>query len=171
MRRSLYVAAVLLTTAGVVATVGESLSRGAEEVIAKERRVAARASGTFEVKLTPQTPDDKAEGSTMGRATIDKTFSGDLQGTSVGQMLTALTDTKGSAGYVAIERVTGSLNGKKGSFVLQHDGIMDRDKPQLRIVVLPDSGTGELRGLTGTMVIIIAGGKHSYEFDYELKVR
>ena len=125
------------------------------------------ASGTFEVKLSPQ-QDDTAKEAGLGRMTIDKTFLGDLAASSKGQMLAAMTEVKGSAGYVAIERVTGTLHGRKGSFVLQHNGIMDRNAPQLSVVVVPDSGTDELVGLTGKMVINIADGKHSYEFEYSL---
>ena len=100
--------------------------------------------------------------------TIEKQIHGDLEATSKGQMLTAGTDVKGSAGYVAIERVTGALQGRTGSFVLQHTGTMTRGAFQLTITVVPDSGTGQLAGLTGTMNIIIADGKHSYDFDYTL---
>jgi hypothetical protein len=125
------------------------------------------AHGTFEVKLVPQTPEAGADAS-LGRMTSDKQFRGDLEGTSKGQMLTAGTSVKDSAGYVAIERVTGTLNGRGGSFSLQHTGTMDRGAPQLSITVVPDSGTGELAGLTGRMTITIADGKHSYDFDYTL---
>ena len=126
------------------------------------------ATGTFDVKATPEPPEDKAEGSTLGRFSLAKQIHGDLEGTSTGQMLTAGTDVKGSAGYVAIERVTGTLNGRKGSFVLQHSGTMNRRAFQLSITVVPDSGTGELAGLAGKMAIIIADGKHSYDFEYAL---
>jgi hypothetical protein len=130
--------------------------------------VTTRATGTFEVKLDPQPADDFADGATLGRLTIDKRFHGDLEGTSRGQMLSGMGSVKGSAGYVAIERVTGTLAGRRGSFVLQHSGTMTRGAQQLRISVVPDSGTEELAGLSGTMMIIIADGKHSYEFDYEI---
>jgi len=128
----------------------------------------SHASGAFEVKLVPQPPEDKAEGSTLGRMSIDKEFHGDLEATSKGQMLTAGTDVKGSAGYVAIERITGTLHGRTGSFVLQHSGTLTRGAPQQTITVVPDSGTGQLVGLTGKMTINITDGKHSYEFDYTL---
>jgi hypothetical protein len=120
------------------------------------------------VKITPQTPDGKFEDATMGRMTIDKQFHGELEGTSKGQMLSAMTDVKGSAGYVAMERVTGALSGRSGSFVLQHSATMTRGAPQLSIIVVPDSGTGQLVGLTGKMDIIITAGKHSYDFEYTL---
>ena len=125
----------------------------------------SRASGTFDVKLDPQS--DAADGS-VGRMTIDKQFQGDLIGTSKGQMLMAGTAVEGSAGYVAIEKVEGTLGGRSGSFHLQHSGTMTRGVGELMITVIPDSGTGELVGLTGRMNIIIADGKHSYEFDYEI---
>lgn len=134
----------------------------------KEASVALRASGTFEVKLSPQPPEDKAEGATLGRMSIDKQFHGDLEGTSKGQMLTAMTDVKGSAGYVAIERITGTLHGHSGSFVLQHSGTLTKGAAQQSITVVPDSGTGQLAGLTGKMTITIADGKHSYDFEYTL---
>lgn len=126
------------------------------------------ASGTFDVKISPQTPDGKFEDATMGRMTIDKQFHGDLEATSKGQMLTAMTDIKGSAGYVAIERVNGTLHGRTGSFFLQHSASMTRGVPQLSVTVVPDSGTGQLVGLTGKMDIKIDAGKHSYAFEYTL---
>lgn len=126
------------------------------------------ASGPFEVKLNPQGPDEITQGTAVGRMSIDKQFHGDLEATSKGQMLMAASEVKGSAGYVAIEQVSGTLHGRKGTFVLQHTGTMDRGQPQLAIRVIPDSGTGELAGLTGTMDIQIEGGKHSYTFEYSL---
>ncbi|MGH9500105.1 MAG: DUF3224 domain-containing protein [Terriglobales bacterium] len=130
--------------------------------------MTVHAKGTFDVKITPQTPDGKFEDATMGRMTIDKQFHGDLEATSKGQMLSAMTEIKGSAGYVAMERVTGTLHGHSGSFVLQHSASMNRGVPQLSITVVPDSGTGQLKGLTGKMDIIINAGKHSYDFEYAL---
>jgi len=127
-----------------------------------------RAGGTFDVKLTPQATDDSAEGATLGRMSIDKQFHGDLEATSKGEMLTAGTSVKGSAGYVAIERVSGTLHGRSGTFALQHSGTMTRGAPQLTITVVPDSGTGQLAGLAGKMTIDIADGKHSYDFEYTL---
>jgi hypothetical protein len=119
-----------------------------------------RATETFEVKLNPQ--DE-------GRMSIDKHFQGDLVGTSKGQMLMAGSESeKGSAGYVAIEKVTGTLNGRSGTFYLQHNATMNRGVGDLNIIVIPDTGTEQLTGLSGTMNIIIEGGKHSYEFDYQL---
>ncbi len=126
------------------------------------------ATGTFEVKLVPQTPDGAFEDATMGRMTIDKQFHGDLVATSKGQMLSAMTDVKGSAGYVAIERVTGTLQGRSGTFFLQHSGIMNRGEPTLTVTIVPDSGTGQLVGIAGQMTIKIEGGKHFYDIEYAL---
>ena len=123
-----------------------------------------RASGTFEVKMSPQEAD-----MSVGRMTIDKQFQGDLVGASTGQMLMASSESvKNSAGYVAIEKVTGTLNGRRGSFYLQHNGVMTRGVGELTITVIPDSGTDQLVGLRGKMNIIIADGKHSYEFEYTI---
>jgi hypothetical protein len=124
------------------------------------------ARGAFDVKLTPQPSDRQPEDPALSRMWLDKEFHGDLEATSRGQMLTAMTDVKGSAGYVAIERVSGTLRGRAGSFVLQHTGTMTRGTPSLTITVVPDSGTGELTGLSGGMTIVITDGKHSYELEY-----
>jgi hypothetical protein len=131
--------------------------------------MATHAIGTFEVKLNPQPPVENVGDPSVGRLSINKQFSGDLQATSKGEMLAASTDVKGSAGYVAIERVTGSLHGNTGSFALQHCGVMTRGTPQLSITVVPDSGSGQLIGLQGKMTITIVEGKHSYEFEYTLE--
>ncbi|MEP7271574.1 MAG: DUF3224 domain-containing protein [Acidobacteriota bacterium] len=125
------------------------------------------ASGTFEVKVTPQ--DDGSEDQTRGRLLLDKEFSGDLIATSNGQMLTAMTAVKDSAGYVAIERVSGTLSGRDGSFALQHIGTMTRGEPHMTVTVVPDSGTDQLLGLAGEMIIKIADGKHYYEFNYSFE--
>jgi Protein of unknown function (DUF3224) len=124
------------------------------------------ASGTFEVKLTPQETSGDPR---LGRFSLDKQFHGDLEATSKGEMLTGGMPAKGSAGYVAIELVTGKLHGCSGSFILQHSGTMDRGKPSLSVTVVPDSGTEELAGLAGKMTINIADGKHSYGFEYSLE--
>jgi len=114
------------------------------------------------VKLTPEgAPED-------GRMSIDKQFHGDLEATSKGAMLAAMGCVKGSAGYVAIERVNGTLDGREGSFALQHSGTMTRGVQELSVTVVPDTGTGELTGIAGRMKIIITDGKHSYEFDYSI---
>ena len=123
------------------------------------------ATGTFEVTVTPQPADDSA----VGRMSLDKQFSGDLVGTSKGIMLAMGTAVEGSAGYVAMEQVTGNLHGRSGSFALQHSGTMAHGAQQLSITVVPDSGTGELAGLSGQMAILISDGKHSYDFEYSLK--
>ncbi|HEX2207514.1 MAG TPA: DUF3224 domain-containing protein [Longimicrobium sp.] len=128
-----------------------------------ETVVTTRATGTFEVKLAPQ-----ETAAPLGRMTIDKQFRGDLEGTSKGEMLAVQGGVEGSAGYVAMEQVTGTLAGRTGTFSLQHSGTMDRGAPSLVISVVPDSGTGELAGLRGTMNILIEGGRHSYTFDYSL---
>ena len=129
--------------------------------------MTTRAGGTFEVRLSPQ-PDGEEGGACVGRMLIDKRFAGDLEATSRGQMLAVRTPTEGSAGYVAMELVTGKLGGREGSFVLQHAGTMERGAQRLSITVVPDSGTGELRGLSGSMEIDFSGGGHSYRFDYAL---
>jgi len=123
--------------------------------------------GTFDVRLTPEAGDASGDPG-VGRMTIDKSFQRDLEGTSKGQMLAVMTPVQGSAGYVAMERVRGRLGGREGTFVLQHNGSMNRGTPTLSVHVVPDSATDELAGLVGTMNIIIAGGKHSYEMDYTL---
>ena len=127
---------------------------------------ALHARGAFDVTLTPQATDDDGSGVPLGRLAIEKRFHGPLDATSRGEMLSARTATPGSAGYVAIERVTGTLAGRRGSFVLQHTGVMTRGAPQLTVAVVPDSGTGELAGLSGTMDILVTAGKHEYDFRY-----
>ena len=122
-----------------------------------------RATGIFDVKLTPLPSEEQS----LSRMSLDKLFQGDLQGSSKGEML-ASGSPAGSGGYVAIEKVGGTLHGRKGSFVLQHNAIMTRGTPQMNIIVVPDSGTEELAGLDGKFLINIANGKHSYEFEYTL---
>jgi hypothetical protein len=139
----------------------------AQSAPAKEKVLTMHASGTFDVKLTPQAAEEGDAG--LGRMSIDKQLHGDLEGTSKGFMLSSAgTIVKGSGGYVAMEKVTGKLKGRAGSFVLQHSGTMTRGTPLLSVTVVPDSGTGELEGITGTFTIKIDQGKHSYEFDYTL---
>lgn len=128
-----------------------------------------RASGTFEVKLAPVGNDSTPEGPNLGRMSMDKTFKGDFEGIGKGEMITAAgLAVKESAAYSAVERLTGTLHGKKGSFALQHTGIMDRGKPSLNITVVPDSGTGALVGLTGKLDIMIDGKEHKYVFEYSI---
>jgi len=129
----------------------------------------AHARGTFEVKVTPQKPENpEAVSAGFGRMSLDKKFSGDLQATSQGEMLSVMTSVAGSAGYVALERMTGALQGRSGSFVLQHSGTMTRGTPLLSVSVVPDSGSGELEGIAGSMTIRIEGKDHYYEFEYTL---
>ncbi|MEZ4587955.1 MAG: DUF3224 domain-containing protein [Gemmatimonadales bacterium] len=123
------------------------------------------ARGTFEVKLAALPIE---VGPTVGRRSIAKTFGGDLSGSSVGQMISALGGVEGSAGYVAMELVTGTLDGRRGSFILQHSSTMARGVPTQSVAVVPDSGTDELAGLSGSMEIVVEGGKHSYVFQYSL---
>ena len=128
-----------------------------------------QATGEFDVNLRALDAYARGkEGIKLGRMSIDKTFRGDLAGTSIGEMLSAMTTVKGSAGYVAIEQVSGSLAGKKGNFVLQHFGTINKGQSSLVLEVVPDSGSGQLAGLSGTMAIKLDEGRHSYEFDYEL---
>jgi hypothetical protein len=131
----------------------------------KHKEATMTARGTFDVKVTPQAQDDSA-GGPFGRFFLDKQFHGDLKADSKGQMLGAGTAVEGSGAYVAFEQVTGTLNGKRGSFILQHKGTMRKGVFALNVTVVPDSGTDELAGLAGAMTIIIEGGKHSYEFEY-----
>ena len=126
------------------------------------------AKGTFEVKLAPRPPADEIEAA-VGRMTIDKQFHGDLEAESKGQMIMAGTAVQGSAGYVAMELVSGTLHGASGTFILQHSATMNRGAAQLSVTVVPDSGTGELTGISGRMNIEITGGKHGYELEYELQ--
>jgi Protein of unknown function (DUF3224) len=126
------------------------------------------ASGTFEVKLSPQPIRDEARGAFTRQMLIDKTFLGDLEATSIGEMMASMTAVENSAGYVALERVTGRLMGRSGSFVLQHSSVMNRGEPTQSITVIPDSGTGELEGLRGSMSIHIENKQHFYDFEFEL---
>lgn len=127
-----------------------------------------KITGSFEVKLAPLGESDQRDGATLGSMSIDKTYSGPLQATAKGQMLTAMTQVKGSAAYVAIEHVSGSLNGKEGSFTLQHHAWMAGGSQHLEISVVPDSGTGALKGLRGKMNIRIEEGQHFYDLEYSL---
>ena len=123
-----------------------------------------RATGSFEVTLQPLSNTDASSNPLLGRMLLTKTFSGDLAGDARGQMLSAGTNTRGSACYVAIDQVTGDLGGRKGSFLQQHTGVMNRGEPSLSITVVPDSGTEELAGLSGTLSINIVAGRHFYDF-------
>lgn len=131
--------------------------------------MTTKAHGSFTVKMTPQTWSESSVDHTLARFLLDKQYQGDLEATAEGQMLSAGSGQKGSSGvYVAIERVTGKLQGRTGSFILHHTGLMTRGTPELSIKVVPDSGTGELTGIAGDLTILIADGKHSYDFTYTL---
>lgn len=172
----------LLASALVVATLGFALlfdagaSTPTQDPKADQSKGAAssprgdskmqQVTGSFDVKLVPQQTDGADPA--LARMTIDKQFHGGLEATSKGEMLAGSTATKNSAGYVAMEKVTGTLNGRKGSFLLQHSGTMNRGVPTLLITVVPDSGTDELVGLTGTLTIQITDAKHYYTFNFSL---
>jgi hypothetical protein len=156
-------AAVIVALAALGATPAQDAGR-------KETPVTT-AKGTFDVRLAPQASGDKEMDDAIGRMTIDKRFHGDLDGISKGQMLAVRTAVDGSAGYVAMEKVTGTLHGRTGTFVLQHSGTMTRGAQALTLTVVPDSGTGELTGIAGRMAIRIDGRAHFYEFDYTMASR
>jgi uncharacterized protein DUF3224 len=134
----------------------------------KESKVNSHASGSFEIKMAPQPITEEEKKTISVRMTSDKQFHGDLEGTSTGEMLGVFTAVKDSAGYVALERVSGKLKGRTGTFMLQHSSTMARGAQQQNITVVPDSGTDQLAGLVGSMIIKITDGKHFYEFDYTL---
>jgi hypothetical protein len=165
MMNTKFLAAILLGT--VATSLAPSTTWHQVATNAKGTTVSAIAKGTFEVKTTAQ-PATEGDDSGIARLLLDKQFHGDLEAVSKGQMLAATGTVKGSAGYVAIEKVTGTLAGRKGSFVLYHQGTMNRGVPTLSITVVPDSGTDQLSGLSGSMTITIANGVHSYEFAYSL---
>jgi hypothetical protein len=125
------------------------------------------ARGTFDVTMTPQSSNTH-DGITEARMLLEKRYQGHLEAQGSGTMLSTMTTVKGSAGYVAMERVTGTLHGRRGSFVLQHSGVMTRGAQSLTVVIVPDSGTGELTGISGTCGITVAGGVHSYELHYSV---
>jgi hypothetical protein len=127
-----------------------------------------QAKGSFEVKITPQPPVEGVGDPSVGRMALEKHFQGDLVGVGKGQMLAVGTAVDGSAGYVAMERVQGTLHGREGSFALQHHGVMNRGTPQLAITIVPDSGTDGLSGIAGALTIRIADGTHYYELAYSL---
>jgi len=134
----------------------------------EDSALTGHAKGTFDVTTTALAPDEVTGGPAIGRYALDKQFHGDLEAASKGQMLAAGDPAKGAAGYVAMEHVTGTLNGKRGEFAFQHNGAMDHSGLHLTVTVVPGSGTGELAGIAGTMTITIAAGKHSYDFEYTL---
>ncbi len=130
--------------------------------------MATHATGSFNVQMTPQQTDDKAGGTSLGHLALLKQYHGDLEADSTGEMLSAMTPVKGSAGYVAIERVTGVLGGRTGSFVLLHRGIMTAGTQEQSITVVPHSGNGELTGISGQLAMTVVDGKHSYDLEYTL---
>ncbi len=140
------------------------------QIATKDGPVSMHAEGTFDVKNTPLPADEALSGTAVGRYGLDKQFHGDLEGASKGEMLGAGNPATGTAGYVAIEQVTGALQGRTGSFALQHCGTMVDNKFELIVKVVPGSGTGDLTGISGAMTIKIVGGKHSYQFEYTLPV-
>jgi hypothetical protein len=149
-------------------TTGAATRLARRQLICQHRARMSHAAGTFEVKFDPHPPYDTAEGARLGRVSITKRFSGDIDATSTVEMLNATTDVSGSAGYVALERVTGAVQGHAGTFVLQHSGIMNRGQGELHVTVVPDSGTGALRHIAGAMAIEIVDGEHRYAFEYTL---
>ena len=159
-------AVVILLVAAVFGTRAEAQTP--TPLTTPTRTMTHIAKGSFNVQIQPQGEPAAADGVTLGRMSLDKTFEGDFSGTGRGEMLSAMTAVKGSAGYVAIERVSGSLNGRRGSFVMQHTGTMTRGAPQLAITIVPDSGTGELTGIAGVFKLDITGGKHLYTIEYTL---
>lgn len=148
--------------------VGFVLAAQGEAVSMDESSEVMRAKGSFEVTMKPLETYNQAVDAKVGRMSIDKTFKGDLVATSKGEMLSGGSPAEGSAGYVAIERVTGVLAGRSGSFLLQHSGTMTPESQDLTITVVPASGTGELEGIAGAMAIEIEDGRHLYSFDYTL---
>ncbi|WP_426079094.1 DUF3224 domain-containing protein [Janthinobacterium sp. PSPC3-1] len=130
--------------------------------------MSTHVSGSFNITMTPATTPQRSGRTTLGRMLLDKVYKGDLAATASGEMLSAVTDTKGAAGYVAIESITGVLQGRQGSFVVRHAGTMADGKQELSIVIVPHSGTGQLEGISGTMGIRIEGGQHFYDLDYSL---
>jgi Protein of unknown function (DUF3224) len=164
--------ALLVVAAGMAAAEPAGVAaKAAPEVCLANTAVPEgfqRATGSFEVTMSSPPPYDSADGVDLGRTTGHKQFHGGLEATSEVEMLGARTAVKGSAAYVAIERVVGSLAGRHGSFVLQHSGTMTRGALQSTIAVVPDSGTGELKGIAGTMTIEVVEGKHLFTFDYRL---
>jgi hypothetical protein len=136
----------------------------------KDPVMTRHAEGTFNVKMTPLAADDATMGTLIGRYSAVKQYHGDLDATAKEEMISAGDPSTGNAGYVAIEQVTGTLNGHTGSFALQHNGVMEGGSYKLSVTVVPGSGTGQLTGLAGTLTIIIAAGKHSYTFEYALPV-
>lgn len=161
MSRSIFTAAALLTLAETAGLAGATQQPG-------RTGMTQTAKGSFDVKVAPVATTEHPGGTTLGRFSLAKTFHGDLEGSGSGEMLTAGSAVPGSAGYVAIERFEGTLAGQRGSFVLQHSGSMAGGSQSLAISVVPDSGTGDLTGISGTLAIEMAGKEHFYRFEYTL---
>ncbi len=162
---------VILGFASMIHAQSQPQTPGAAQQGSPEKgtTMTKHARGTFDVKVVPQKPDNKqAETANLERLSLDKQFHGDLEGTSTGEMLGSRGEVKGSGGYVAMERVNVTLAGRKGTFVLQHSGTMTHNTPQMSVTVVPDSGTGDLAGIAGSMTIKIEDGKHFYDFEYTL---
>jgi Protein of unknown function (DUF3224) len=156
-------------TFGFVAILASCAAASAQNpAVPKETPMPHHARGTFEVKVQPLAPSDIPG---VARFSIDKTIHGDLEATTKGEMLTAGDPKAGTAGYVAIETVTGKLDNKSGSFVLQHFATMDASGPNMTVKVVPGSGSGDLKGISGTFTIIIADGKHRYDLEYQLTTK
>lgn len=161
-------APALLATILLAAPAAQAQTPTAAPSAGKGTTVSKHAKGTFDVKVTPITLNDPMDTGGFGRLALDKKFHGDLSGSSLGQMVASGDPSSGSGGYVALEKVTGTLNGKTGTFVLMHNGTMTPQAMEMRISVVPNSGTGELTGIDGTFRIIIEGKQHFWEFDYTL---
>ncbi|WP_242428349.1 DUF3224 domain-containing protein [Janthinobacterium lividum] len=142
---------------------------GAASSTEGDHRMHAHATGSFSISMTPATAPQRAGRTTLGRVLLDKVYAGDLVATAKGEMLNAVTDTQGAAGYVAMEAITGVLQGRQGSFVAQHAGTMAEGRQALSIVIVPHSGTGQLTGISGTLAIRIENGQHFYDMDYSLQ--
>lgn len=141
---------------------------GAASSAEGDHRMQVHATGSFSISMTPAAALQRSGSTTLGRVLLDKVYAGDLVATAKGEMLSAVTDTKGAAGYVAMEAITGVLQGRQGSFVAQHAGTMADGQQQLSIVIVPHSGTGQLTGISGTLAIRIENGQHFYDIDYSL---
>lgn len=167
------------TILGICLTVGLG-AVGADTILADSsppednsmtQRATKKAEGSFEVDLQPASKDELPGGNRLSKLTLEKTYHGGLEATATGEMLTGTTAVDGSAAYVAIEHVEGTLGGRTGTFLLQHRGTMDRGGESLSVRVVPDSGTGELQGLTGSLEIEIEEGEHFYELEYSIPDR
>jgi hypothetical protein len=158
----------LLCVSAFALTPGVEHSRILLPTLQKDSPMTQHATGQFEVKISPLETAFKFDDNPIARMSLDKQFHGDLEATSKGEMLSSGNPAKGAGGYVAMERVSGSLHGRNGTFVLQHEGTMSKGSYHMQVSVVPDSGTDQLAGLSGSMTIIIKDGKHSYDLTYTL---